>query len=269
MTTDNGMTPEKHKKKVTFGGVVRTVVNTLVYIVMAAMILLAVLLMVSKAQGRTLFIGGRSVMWIMTGSMDDVDHTIPTQSYVLMEKVTDPDTVKAGDIVCFHSDDPDLKNMSTDLVVHRVVRVIEPADSASGAREFVTKGDANYVEDRYTAKADKIVARHVRNLPLMSFFGRLFASFYGMILLAIIVVAGIFTVYIPELRRRVAEEEEARAGERAAAHEAEIQRLVAAEIAKLQQEQAQAQAQVSERGPQEAQPAENTPDTDPEQQSKA
>jgi len=225
---------ETKKGKITVGAVVRACFDVIVYVLIAAMILVAAGLMLSKAQGKTFFLGGKSIMWIMTGSMDDdLNHTIPAQSYVLMEKVTDPDTLQVGDIICFHSDDPDLQRLSTDLVVHRIVEVIDPADSATGKREFRTRGDANYVTDRYTVKADKVVAKYVENLPLMSFFGRLLASVYGIILLAIIIVAAIFTVYIPELKRRAEQDAADMEAEEAELRKAEIQRKIAEEVEKL------------------------------------
>ena len=96
-----------------------------------------------KASQHTVFIFGRTTVWVMTPSMEP---QIPAQSYILVKRVS-AEEVNVGDVIIFRSDDPSLDGSFN---THRVIEIIGDHE------EFVTKGDANLIKDGYTAKADKI-----------------------------------------------------------------------------------------------------------------
>ena len=129
------------------------------YSIFVIVLALVAMLFISKFTGKVFFVGNHTAVWILTDSMDD---EIPPQTYILIEKA-DPADVKKDDIITFYSDDPVLGGS---LNTHRVIEVID------GGKEFVTKGDHNLAEDKYTAKGDKLVGVYVDDIPFLTALGR-------------------------------------------------------------------------------------------------
>ena len=163
----------------------------------AAILLLAVIAIVfvlSKIKGKPIFLFGKATMWVMTDSMDPA---IPSRTYILVEKVT-ADDVKENDIISFISTDPSIQGQ---LNTHRVIK--------KEGNVFVTKGDNNYRDDgAYSAKAENIVARYVRTLPVMTFFGRIVLSRAGFVLVMLIFIALVLVCYLPDLKTALKKQEE-------------------------------------------------------------
>jgi signal peptidase I len=116
--------------------------------------LLIVSIIGAKAKGEIPYFCGYSVMNIISGSMED---KIPAGTYILIKK-TDASKIEKGDIICFYSDDPAIKGYPN---THTVVK--DPIHGENGI-EFITKGEANPEEDKYTAKEDKLIGKYVKNL---------------------------------------------------------------------------------------------------------
>ena len=163
------------------------------YSIFVIVLALVAMLFISKFTGKVFFVGNRTAVWILTDSMDDA---IPPQTYILIEKA-DPADVKKDDIITFYSDDPVLGGS---LNTHRVLEVID------GGKEFVTKGDHNLAEDKYTAKGDKLVGVYVDDIPLLTALGRFFAKPYGLgVTIGLIILLSI-GVYLPELLKKKPDE---------------------------------------------------------------
>lgn len=113
----------------------------------------------AKLRGEVPRFFGLSVVNIVSGSMED---TIPEGTYILLCK-TDPEKIEVDDIICFYSDDPAIKGYPN---THRVLEIV----NGENGLEFVTQGDANPQPDPVTAKADKLIGRHVTNLDGMTRF---------------------------------------------------------------------------------------------------
>ena len=75
--------------------------------------LLIISIISAKAKGEVPYFFGYSVMNIVSDSMED---KIPEGTFILIKK-TDPSKIKFGDIICFYSDDPDIKGRSAINVV--------------------------------------------------------------------------------------------------------------------------------------------------------
>ena len=107
----------------------------------------------AKFKGEVPNVFGYSVVRVTTPSMSD---TIPADTYILLKK-TAPKEIKENDIICFYSDDVNILGYPN---THRVeeVKIID------GKYEFVTKGDANAVQDSTTAKGDKLIGKYVKTL---------------------------------------------------------------------------------------------------------
>ena len=132
-----------------------TLVNILAIVLIAAslFVLLAVVLTPS---GQVPQVMGYSMLRVLTGSMEP---DIPEQSMLLVRQ-TDPETLEVGDVISFFSPDPTLNGA---LNTHRIVGI---EDEGSGLR-FVTKGDANVLEDQQTVDARQVVGKVVFVAPLL------------------------------------------------------------------------------------------------------
>ena len=119
-------------------------------------------IMAAKIKGEIPYVFGYSVMHIVSGSMED---TIPEGTYILIKK-TDPSEIRKGDIICFYSDDPNIKGLPNTHIV-----VEEPIPGENGI-EFVTKGEANPLPDKETAKGDKLIGKHIKNLDALTSFSK-------------------------------------------------------------------------------------------------
>lgn len=188
------------------------------YILILVITALCVFVLISRASGSATFIFGKTTAWVMTASMSP---TIPERSYILLEK-RDASEIEVGDIITFSSDDPALNSAFN---THRVVEIV--GDHA----EFVTQGDANAVSDRYTAKADKVLGVYVRNLPVLTAFGRFLASGIGIMIAVTIIFIIFMLMYMPDLIKK----NEERGKELEKRRRERIDELVREEIEKLRE----------------------------------
>ncbi|MBO4584960.1 MAG: signal peptidase I [Clostridia bacterium] len=196
--------------------ILRRITGIVGYAVIGALIIIIGFVFLSNMKGKVTFIFGKTMMWVRTESMEP---TIPARSYILVEKVTAGE-IEVGDVIVFRSDDPTLNGAYN---THRV------EDILGANEEFVTKGDNNPGRDSYTAKADKIVGRYIRNMPVMTAFGRFMSKSTG-ILITFTVIFGIFLIiYVPDMIRASKRREE----EAARIEKARMDALVALEIEKL------------------------------------
>lgn len=93
---------------------------------------------------------GYSVFRVMTGSMEPEIR----EDSLLVVKKTPPEDIAPGDVISFFSPDPMLEGA---VNTHRVVRI----EKENGRIQFITKGDANVIEDTYPTDASALVGRVV------------------------------------------------------------------------------------------------------------
>ena len=140
----------------------RVTASVLWWCLVALLFLLLVNVFGAKIQGKVPSVFGYSVLNVVSGSMED---EIPRNSYILVKRVS-PDEVKVNDVICFYSTDPQIYGMPN---THRVVK--DPI-LKDGKYEFVTKGDANSIEDSETAKGDRLIGVYVKTLDTLSSFSK-------------------------------------------------------------------------------------------------
>lgn len=194
--------------------VLRKIFNWAMTAVITLLALLIAVAIFSKATGKRVF--SYSILWVLTESMED---TIPVNSYILVKEIEDPSEIVEGDIISFYSRDPQLGGA---LNTHRVYSVVTPG------QQFITKGDnklTNQVPDSYPVNSEDLYGKYVRNLPFMTFLGRLYATKAGLMLTLLLVFAGTSVWFSGYTKRTVK-----------ANKQKEIDRLVAAEIARLEAE---------------------------------
>ena len=118
-----------------------------------ALILVSVFVLLSVVltpAGQVPQVLGYSVFRVMTGSMEP---EIREDSLLVVKKTPSEDIVP-GDVISFFSPDPMLEGA---VNTHRVVRV----EKENGRIQFITKGDANVIEDTYPVDASALVGRAV------------------------------------------------------------------------------------------------------------
>ena len=116
----------------------------------------------AKLSGKVPAAFGFSIIHIVSGSMEQ---EIPKDSYILI-KAADASEIQQGDIICFYSTDPQIYGMPN---THRVVR--DPIVTENGI-EFVTRGDANAIEDKETAKGERLIGIYVKKLDGLTAFSQ-------------------------------------------------------------------------------------------------
>lgn len=118
-----------------------------------ALILVSVFVLLSVVltpAGQVPQVLGYSVFRVMTGSMEP---EIREDSLLVVQK-TPPEDIAPGDVISFFSPDPMLEGA---VNTHRVVRV----EKENGRIQFITKGDANVIEDTYPVDASALVGKAV------------------------------------------------------------------------------------------------------------
>ena len=140
--------------------IIKRTLSSLWWLALGLLVVLLVNIFGAKLSGDVPSIFGYSVMDIVSGSMED---TIPKDTYILIKKVA-PEEIEKDDIICFYSTDSKIYGFPN---THRVVE--EPIVTADGI-EFITKGDANPVNDTETAKGDKLIGVYVKKLNGLTSF---------------------------------------------------------------------------------------------------
>ena len=150
---------------------------------------------------------GYSVFRVMTGSMEP---EIREDSLLLVKK-TPPEDIAPGDVISFFSPDPMLEGA---VNTHRVVRI----EKENGRIQFITKGDANVIEDTYPVDASALVGRAVfKSYGL----GRVVSLLANPLVFGIIILLPLLIILLMNLYRAV---------------------RIAADIAKKEEEEAVRQA---------------------------
>ena len=139
---------------------IKRTVSAVWWIVLVLLVVLLVNIFGAKLTGNVPRVFGYSVMNIVSGSMEE---EIPKGSYILIKKVS-PEEIEKDDIICFYSTDAKIYGMPN---THRVVE--EPIVTDSGI-EFITKGDANPINDTETAKGDRLIGVYVKTLDGLTAF---------------------------------------------------------------------------------------------------
>lgn len=178
-------------------------------------VLFVALFIMSKVSSSPIFLFNKTTMWVMTESMDP---TIPPKTYILVEEIS-ADEVEVGDVIVFKSTDP---RISGQYNTHRVIE--------KNGNAFVTKGDNNPIDDgEYSAKAENIVGRHVKTLPVLTFIGRVAISPVGFAVLIILLIITMAFCVIPDIKEAMAlkakESEEEKEREKQRIFDEEMRRL--------------------------------------------
>lgn len=148
--------------------------------VFAALLSVTVYIMVCGCIGKTASIFGYSVLKVVSGSMEPSIHE---GDYIYIKR-TDTDSLKAGDIISFYSQDDSIKG---EINTHRISEVLSDGT-------FVTKGDANKIEDSVTVQKVSIIGKYYGKLRFFKWLGS-FASTKKLLILLVIIPTVCMAVY--------------------------------------------------------------------------
>lgn len=147
---------------------------------LTALVALTVYIMVCNMRGEVAGVFGVSVVKVVTGSMEPSIHV---GDYIVL-KQTDPDELRAGDVICFYSRDSAIYGKPN---THRIVSVLDDGS-------FVTKGDANPISDTVTVSPETIIGKYDGKVGFLRWIDS-FSSVKKLILIAVIVVLAAAAIY--------------------------------------------------------------------------
>lgn len=190
-----------------YAAAAKKIIGVIWWVIIIGLGLLMFSIIGAKMRGEVPRIGGYSIMKIISGSMED---EIPEGSYILIREI-DPAEVGEGDIITFYSSDYMIYGLPN---THRVV---EPPIVTDEGIEFVTKGDANPINDKVTAKGEDLIGIYVRRLDGLTKFSDALEG-GGMFIIMIVLEAFIFAMaammFLKNKRAQIEKEKEDEAHER-------------------------------------------------------
>ena len=169
-------------------------------VVLIAVSIFVLLTVVMTPAGQVPEVMGFSILQVLTGSMEPA---IPEGSMLLIRQ-TEPETLQAGDIISFFSPDPLLDGA---LNTHRIQEVLDDGDTL----EFITKGDANFLEDQQPVSARQVVGKVIFISPILGKFVRLISNPLVFCLVVLLPLAAMLIANLVRALRsamRLAKEEE-------------------------------------------------------------
>ena len=137
-------------------------------------ICLLLVIVVQKVSGNNINLGGYGVYTVVTGSMDP---TLKVKDMILSKK-TDPTTLEVNDIVVYKGSEGSFANK---IVTHRIIK----KDVRDNVTYFITKGDANAIEDK-EIRSDQVIGKYVSKLHLLSLVSHVINNTLGFFFLVFV-----------------------------------------------------------------------------------
>ncbi len=124
--------------------------NIIFYIVLISLLLITLIMAKATKNGQAPSFLGYKIYSVLTGSMSP---TIESGGLIIVKEVS-PKSIRQGDVITF-------KSVSTNNVTtHRVVDI----DTDDGIK-FITKGDANNVQDTNPVDSSLLIGKVVKFIP--------------------------------------------------------------------------------------------------------
>lgn len=195
--------------------------NIVIGAITAVCLAFVIYVMICAAHGKAVKVFGKSVLRVVTGSMESSIHV---GDYIIVEN-TDTDTLQEGDIISFYSEQSDIKGL---LVTHRII-----GKNPDGS--FVTKGDANPVADSVTVRPERIVGKYTHKSRFFIWVNS-FANTRKLLLMLVILTITCIAFYeaktVVKIGRETAEENRENARQK---READIREAIEKEKRRLEE----------------------------------
>lgn len=196
--------------------------NIIISVITAAVLVFVIYVMVSSANGKAVNVFGKSILRVVTGSMEP---SLQVGDYIVIEK-TDTSQLEEGDIISFYSDQSDIKGM---LVTHRIV-------GRNDDGSYITKGDANPVTDSVNVSPESIVGKYTHKSRFFIWVNS-FVNMKKLLILIVVIVMTCISLYevktVLKIGQKVAEE---RKHEDAEKHEKAMREAIEKEKLRLEAE---------------------------------
>ena len=171
------------EKKISWQNIIRIIFKILSWALFIILLLIAIFLLyyyiankiyISKGPG---YEPKFSIYTIASGSMVP---NINIYDAVINMRVDDPSDLQVGDVITFRSSSPTTISMT---ITHRIKAITEDNE---GNICFVTKGDANPIEDELCAKYNNVIGKVIIRIPGVGYIQRFLASGVGWLLFILI-----------------------------------------------------------------------------------
>lgn len=160
----NGLNLKKVRKTIS------AIVSTTLFIMLIVMTLLVIS---TRASGGEPELFGYQLKTVLSGSMDP---TFKTGSIILVEKVTENNSLGKGEVITFKQDDQN-------VITHRIIEVIQQGETVL----YRTKGDNNENVDTNPVMAENVEAKYSGvTIPYVGYFFNYASTSLGTALLLII-----------------------------------------------------------------------------------
>lgn len=179
--------------------IVLNIINGMSVIIIAAAVLVLLTVVLTKS-GDVPNILGYSVFRVMTGSMEPA---IETDSLIVVKRV-EASEIKIGDVISFFSQDPAHGGA---VNTHRVTAIEQNGEEWN----FVTKGDANQLEDKYVTSSKDLIGKVVYVSHVMGIIVHLLSNpliFIPVIVLPMFVILVYNLACTIRVTRNIVKEEE-------------------------------------------------------------
>lgn len=179
--------------------IVLNIINGVSFIIIAAAVLVLLTVVLTKS-GDVPNILGYSVFRVMTGSMEPA---IETDSLIVVKRV-EASEIKIGDVISFFSQDPAHGGA---VNTHRVTAIEQNGEEWN----FVTKGDANQLEDKYVTSSKDLIGKVVYVSHVMGIIVHLLSNpliFIPVIVLPMFVILVYNLACTIRVTRNIVKEEE-------------------------------------------------------------
>ena len=179
--------------------IVLNIINGVSVIIIAAAVLVLLTVVLTKS-GDVPNILGYSVFRVMTGSMEPA---IETDSLIVVKRV-EASEIKIGDVISFFSQDPAHGGA---VNTHRVTAIEQNGEEWN----FVTKGDANQLEDKYVTSSKDLIGKVVYVSHVMGIIVHLLSNpliFIPVIVLPMFVILVYNLACTIRVTRNIVKEEE-------------------------------------------------------------
>jgi signal peptidase I len=153
-------------------GVYVKIINYSLVIFILVTLLAAVIVMFFRMSGSALSIGGMRLLRIVSGSMEPI---YKAGDYVVSFE-TETDKLTTDDIIAFVSDEGETTG---EVIVHRIVSVGEDGT-------FITRGDANPIDDYSTVKVERIIGKAAFHISVLKYADKLFSGIWGFVALIVL-----------------------------------------------------------------------------------
>lgn len=153
------------------GAVIKRVLNVVSYIaicILGIIIVCLLYLMYINMKSSSIPVIFNHQLYIVRS--DSMSPTFETGSMIVV-KLVDKESIRENDIITYHGSD------SSVVVTHRVVEVLKDE-----GLQFVTKGDANNVNDPVPVSAENVIGKVVFYIPLAGYVMAFVRSKQGLLL---------------------------------------------------------------------------------------